>query len=72
MGLVLLINQKSLIHFSLFSLTHIQLAFLLQFKQEQRHVEEGLNIQNNEGELIIELVANSIWDVSKMIRDSGF
>lgn len=69
---MLLINQKSLIHFSLFSLTPIQLAFLLQFKQEQTHVEEGLNIQNNEGELIIELVANSIWDVSKMIRDSGF
>lgn len=69
---MLLINQKSLIHFSLFSLTPIQLAFLLQFKQEQTHVEEVLNIQNNEGELIIELVANSIWDVSKMIRDSGF
>lgn len=69
---MLLINQKSLIHFSLFSLTPIQLAFLLQFKQEQTHVEEVLNIQNNEGELIIELVANSIWDVSKMIGDSGF
>lgn len=53
---MLLINQKSLIHFSLFSLTHIQLAFLLQFNKEQRNVEEGLNIQNNEGELVIGLV----------------